>query len=102
MREDLVCAKGRSGETCPSLLKIAGPLVENTLGIIPNLIALANLLSTRRPDLRSETSLQKEFANAIKKETHPCMESFLPLTRKTARLCLSQMMVRSLDDIAVS
>jgi hypothetical protein len=31
----------------------------------------------------------------------PCMESFLPLMRKTAILCLSRMMVRSLYDTAV-
>jgi hypothetical protein len=30
-----------------------------------------------------------------------CMESFLPLMRKTAILCLSRMMVRSLYDTAV-
>src|SRR5438128_11754754 len=31
-----------------------------------------------------------------------CMKSFLPLTRKPVILCLSQMMVRSLHDTAVS
>jgi hypothetical protein len=63
--------------------------------------ASASLLRALTGSFPSADSTTLSFLLQINLRT-PLTESFLPLMRKTAILCLSQMMVHSLHDIAVS